>query len=270
MNSATQDKVRAMLGMVDALYPTKSAGDLLTIQNPKTLKGAESAGYIVGIVHLAAASLSGANVCTWSVNDCVAGCLTYAGQGGIGLDASGLNRAQAARIRRTARAMLWGEAFGYDLRQEVTRLQRKANSMDLRVAIRLNGTSDIPWHRRDPDLVAWMRDNGIQQYEYTKRPVPDARDHGIDTTYSYPGGKGIAAQRHLDAGNRVAVVFDTPKGHALPTEWQAPWGDTLRVIDGDKSDLRFLEPGGVVVGIRAKGRLKGKTGTRDGFLVAAA
>lgn len=55
----------------------------------------------------------------------------------------------------------------------------------------------------------------------------------------------------LAHGANVAVVFGTPKGHALPETWHG-----YRVVDGDVSDLRFLDPPGTVVGLRAKGSAK--------------
>jgi hypothetical protein len=48
------------------------------------------------------------------------------------------------------------------------------------------------------------------------------------------------------------VVFSTKRGRPLPTHWHG-----LPVVDGDATDNRFDDPGGVVVGLRAKGRLKG-------------
>ena len=47
-------------------------------------------------------------------------------------------------------------------------------------------------------------------------------------------------------GGNVAVLFDR-----LPKTF---WG--LRVVDGDVSDLRFLDQRGVIVGLKAKGAAK--------------
>ena len=52
----------------------------------------------------------------------------------------------------------------------------------------------------------------------------------------------------LQAGGNVAVVFATKKNKELPDEWKG-----YKVIDGDKSDLRFLDDKNVIVGLRAKG-----------------
>ncbi len=68
--------------------------------------------------------------------------------------------------------------------------------------------------------------------------------------------------RHLQQGFNVTVVFAVKKGEPLPKTWNG-----YRVIDGDIHDLRFLDPEGVVVGLRAKGRAKKTTPVTNGFVV---
>lgn len=80
-------------------------------------------------------------------------------------------------------------------------------------------------------------------------------------------GKNLCAMAHkandghaldfLDQGGNIAVVFDTIKGEALPPMF---WG--REVIDGDLSDLRFLDPDKVVVGLRSKGKAKKADGAK--------
>lgn len=262
----TLERVAATRAAVDAAYPVAAAQPLLTTGNPKIEKDAAARGYLNAALFLAPATMAGANLCPWSSPECVAGCLNTAGRGGIALDASGWNALQAARIRRTARMILDPDTFAADLTREIRAHARRAARHGLRPALRLNGTSDVAFHRTMPDVVAAAIDAGCTLYDYTKRPKPDAAEHGIDVTYSYPGGAGEAARRYLEAGHRVAVVFSTRKGHALPDEWAAPWGDTVPVIDGDAHDLRFMDPGGVIVGLRAKGRMTRMQPTRHGFL----
>ena len=269
----TLENVRRTLADVDAAYPVAKRGDLLTTSNPKIEKQATERGYLNAALFLAPASMAGVNTCPWSTPECVAGCLNTAGRGGIRLDARGWNQQQAARIRRTARMVIDRDAFIADLLREVRAHARRAERLGLRPALRLNGTSDIPWHRTDPEMIATIREMGVTLYDYTKRPKPDAADHGIDITYSHPGGDGIATLRYLQAGYRVAVVFDTPKGDALPATWAPPVSAgayAFPVVDGDAHDLRFLDKPGVVVGLRAKGQMRGMTGTRGGFLQPAA
>ena len=79
---------------------------------------------------------------------------------------------------------------------------------------------------------------------------------------NYCGMAHVANDVHaiawLRAGGNIAVVFDTKKGEELPTSF---WGRP--VVDGDKSDLIFLHPTNVVVGLRSKGKAK-KAPTGDG------
>lgn len=251
---------------MNAYYPVANSGDLLTTTNPKVAKGAAELGYLPAVLHLAPATMAGANVCPWASAECVAACLNTAGRGGIALDASGWNAIQAARIRRTAMMILQPEAFAEKLCAEVTRHARNAQRHGLTPALRLNGTSDVAWHRTHPAIVAHAIAEGCRVYEYTKRPKPDAAEAGVDITYSYPGGNGNAARRYLDCGHRVAVVFATRKGADLPREWRSPWGEAFTVIDGDAHDLRFTDPTGVIIGLRAKGKARAIRGTRTGFV----
>ena len=81
-------------------------------------------------------------------------------------------------------------------------------------------------------------------------------------------GKNYCAMAHmpndafasawLNNGGNIAVIFDTKKGEELPAFF---WGRP--VVDGDKSDLRFLDADNVVVGLRSKGKAK-KAPTGDG------
>jgi hypothetical protein len=50
----------------------------------------------------------------------------------------------------------------------------------------------------------------------------------------------------LNKGGNVAAVF-----RVVP-----PFSFSVPVVDGDLSDLRFLDPAGVVVGLKAKGKAK--------------
>ena len=62
---------------------------------------------------------------------------------------------------------------------------------------------------------------------------------------------GVLAQ-----GGNVAAVFATKKGQDLPVRWKG-----FEIIDGDLDDVRFTDPAGVIVGLRAKGdAIKDETG----------
>lgn len=240
-------------------------GSLLTTGNPKTAKG-EAHGVLTAIMHLAPASLSGRNVCPHATDGCRAACLNTAGRGGIGLDADGLNVIQIARIRRTRWFQRDRPGFMAVLVAEVARHERTAARHGLIPAVRLNGTSDLPWERfpvtRDgqtfPHIMAAFP--GITFYDYTKfparlRPLVCAIPN-YSLTYSLAESNEDKAADALLAGMNVAAVFAVKRGADLPA-WHAVGGVIARVIDGDASDLRFRDPveaTGVIIGLRAKGR----------------
>jgi hypothetical protein len=214
---------------------------LLTVENAKTTKG-ESLGYLTGILYLAPANESGVmNVCPGATAGCMAACLYTAGRGRF--DATKL-----ARINKTKYLYADRSAFIDQLRSDIRSLQRKANRDGLIPAVRINGTSDLAWlatqmAREFPD---------VQFYDYTKLPKAWLRTtSNYAVTFSHSGENLKHCFDALDNGVNVSVVFDTRKGHPLPEAWNG-----YRVIDGDLHDLRFLDPRGVVVGLRAKGNAK--------------
>ncbi|MGZ4530824.1 MAG: GP88 family protein [Mycobacteriaceae bacterium] len=240
---------------------------LLTTGNPKTAKG-EGAGYLTAILHLAPASLSGRNVCSHATAGCRAACLNTAGRGGIALDADGLNTIQAARIRRTRYFTQDRDTFMRDLGAEISKHVRTAERHGLKPAVRLNGTSDLPWEniRYGEHRNLFEAFPNVQFYDYTKVPVRIRRRalniRNYSLTFSLAESNADNARDALAAGLSVAAVFSTRKGQDLPaTFFGAP------VIDGDLTDLRFTDPAGVIVGLRAKGRAKQDT---SGFVQVAA
>jgi hypothetical protein len=240
---------------------------LLTIGNPKTAKG-EGHGYLTAIMHLSPASVSGRNTCPHATDGCRTACLNTAGRGGIGLDADGLNAIQAARIRRTRYFHRDRAGFLRELTDAIARHERSALRHGLKPAVRLNGTSDLPWERfpverdgkRYPHVFAAFPE--ITFYDYTKWPIRlRALVAGIPNyslTYSLAESNDDSARAALALGVNVAAVFDCGKSDALPTRYMGH-----PVIDGDSTDLRFRDPNPVIVGLRAKGRAKKD---RSGFV----
>ena len=194
---------------------------------------------------LAPASTSGINVCRWSTVLCRKHCLTYSGQGGIGL-VNGLNNCQRARINRT---LLWAkhpDLFFERLDREIKRSLAYCEKHGFVYALRPNVLSDIQWeHTILPGIL--MKPE-IRSYDYTKAKPSDRKPwKGYHLTYSHVSSLK-RSQAILDAGKNVAVVFDVRKGQALPKTWLG-----YRTIDADKHDARLMDRGPVVVGLRAKG-----------------
>lgn len=226
---------------------------LLTTGNPKTEKGA-ALGYLTAILHLAPADLSGRNLCPWASPACIAACLNTAGRGGIFKRGETSNAIQRARIARSQWFADDRPGFIAALLHEIAAHVRRAHRHGLRPCVRLNGTSDLPWERIAPEIFATFPD--VVFYDYTKAPhrMREALPGNYSLTFSRSEVNGAEVLR-LPADANVAVVF----AKALPETWSG-----RPVIDGDRTDLRFLDARGVVVGLRAKGRAKRDT---SGFVI---
>lgn len=260
---------------------------LLTMgtHNAKTAKS-EGGDYIGAILHLAPERLSGRNVCPHASAGCREACLNTAGRGGMVFDADGLNDIQAARIQRTRWFHRDRRAFLSKLVREIASFERRAIRRGLTPTVRLNGTSDLPWERfpveRDGKRYShvFAAFPGIVFYDYTKWP-PRLRERAraipnYSLTFSLAEDNDRHAADALKRGMNVAVVFDIETARAgFKPQPAAPMIDSFKlgtssypVIDGDRTDLRFLDPrGGHIVGLRAKGRGKRD---RTGFVRAAA
>ena len=231
---------------------------LLTHSNIKTLKGMNQ-GWDTYILHLSPWTVSGVmNVCRNASEGCRFSCLNTAGQGGM-FKPDGTNVVQAARKRRTVMFAKERDQFMDLLVKDIEWALRRTHRQGLKLAVRLNGTSDLPWERirvrsrGDKTLMELFSD--IQFYDYFKLLNKQTqRFSNYHLTFSRSEINEDQARSALEQGINVSVVFDQ-----LPKTY---WGRT--VIDGDVTDLRFLDPQGVIVGLRAKGRAKKDT---TGFVV---
>lgn len=217
--------------------------------NAKTIKGQEF-GYLTGLVYLAPSTLSGYNVCAFASRLCALECLNTAGMGVF-------STVQKARIAKTKAYFADKKAFIATLAKNIVSLSKKAANKGLTPCVRLNGTSDLPWETSG----LMQQFSGIQFYDYTKSPIrmraflAGKMPQNYHLTFSLSEDNMEIAKEILSKGGNVAMVFDTKKGKPLPTSYMG-----YRVIDGDKSDLRFLDDKNVIVGLRAKGKAKKDTG----------
>ena len=226
---------------------------LLTEGNAKTVKG-EKKGYLTKILYLAPSDESRVmNVCPFATPGCKAGCLSHAGRAAI------FEAIPAARIKKTRFLHSDRAAFMAQLVTEVRAAIKRAARKGMTLAIRVNGTSDLPFMAHQ--LAEQFPD--VQFYDYTKIPAPWKRTRAnYHLTFSHSETNHFHCLDALYHGINVAVVFDVKRGHALPATWEG-----YRVIDGDETDLRFTDEHGVVVGLRAKGPAKKDC---TGFVVSTA
>ena len=188
----------------------------------------------------------GKNVCGHASNGCASACLNTAGRGAF-------SNVRNARIKKTDYLFDDMNSFLATLSSEL----RKANNKPS--AVRLNGTSDLDFIsllqvKLGVDVLAEMPN--LKFYDYTKNLKRALKYLGTDyhLTFSRSESNDAECLEYLRAGGQVAVVFDK-----LPETWHG-----FNVIDGDDDDLRYLDMGGVVIGLKAKGKAKKDT---SGFVV---
>ena len=216
---------------------------LLSTANPKIQKGTER-GYLSFILHLAPSTLSGHNTCPKATRGCIAACLNTAGRGGMFKRGETTNVIQKARIRKTNYFYDDRAGFMFDLMQDIKKGIRLANKLGLTPVFRLNGTSDLSWEKYEMTEGKNVFDvfAGIQFYDYTKvlgRKVKHIENYHL--TFSKADGNDSDVAEALLQGMSVVAVYD-----------KIPAG----VPSADETDLRFLDPKGVMLGLKAKGRAK--------------
>jgi hypothetical protein len=223
---------------------------LLSVGNPKILKGMKQ-GYMTYILHLAPADVSGYNTCPKATAGCKAACLNTAGRGGMFKKGETTNVIQKARIRKTKMFFENREAFLAILEDDIRKAIKQSEKKGLIPVFRLNGTSDIAWEK----YGIIQKFPNVQFYDYTKilgRKVNGLANYQL--TFSAADGNDLDVRRAIKEGYNIATVFGIKKSQPMPETYEG-----MPVFNGDDSDLRFLDPKGVVVGLYAKGKAKKDT-----------
>ena len=216
---------------------------LLSTANPKIQKGTKL-GYLSFILHLAPATLSGRETCPKRTAGCTAACLNTAGRGGMFKRGEDTNMIQKARIRKTEYFFNARQDFMLDLKKDIEKAVKMAGKLGLIPVFRLNGTSDLSWEKYDmlPGLNVFECFPTVQFYDYTKvlgRKVQGIANYHL--TFSKADGNDADVAEALMQGMSVVAVYDAiPEG----------------VPSADETDLRFLDPKGIMLGLKAKGRAK--------------
>ena len=238
-------------------------GKLLSIgSNPKINKSDKSGkGFKTAILHLSPHKLSGKNFCPNASPGCIDGCLNVAGHGRF-------DSVQNARLNKSH--FFIRDKFGFmkQLIKEIESFERHCEKRKLKPAIRLNGTSDIPWENIklqnpkktwSPLINIFEYFPGVQFYDYTKskkRALSETLPKNYDLTFSR---SEITPDEDifsiLKEDKNIAVVFKD----SIPERFM-----NHPVINGDNTDLRFLDPKGFIIGLSAKGKAKKD---QSGFVV---
>lgn len=237
---------RALLELWSKTIDRPFCDRYLLSESVKVLKG-EALGYLTGVLYMSAATVAyGVPTCSHHIlADCGDKCLVKSGH------MADLKAVQARRDR--LELFLKDPALFFEiLSREVKALKRRASSQGLKKAGRLNGTTDLDFTRITFNgLTIFEHLKGLRWYDYTKNPnlAANYRAAGVPVTFSwYKKADTKKVIDLLDAGGTIAIAYS---GSDLPADQKI--GDrSFRVIDGDISDLRFLDPKSVVVGLRFK------------------
>jgi hypothetical protein len=223
---------------------------LLSTANPKIQKGTKL-GYLSFILHLAPADLSGHNTCPKATAGCKSACLNTAGRGGMFRKGETTNAIQKARIRKTKYFYEDRAGFMLDLAYDIQKGIKMAEKLGLKPVFRLNGTSDLSWEKYEVPVFCTRNIfelyPTVQFYDYTKvlgRKVSDIPNYFL--IFSQADGNEADVSRAMVKGMNVAAVFDE-----VPETYMGK-----PVINADETDLRFLDPKGVIAGLKAKGKAK--------------
>ena len=212
--------------------------------NAKTRKGI-GFRYSTAIIYLSPSK----KICASSSEGCLAACLNTAGRGRMA-------PVQEARQKKTLRFLSDREAFVKQMEGEIVTFVKGSKKKNLIPCIRPNGTSDVAWHT----FGVMEKFPHIQFYDYTpnfgrmlkflKGELPT----NYHLTFSRKENNEAQCDLILSMGGNVAMVFNK-----VPETYKG-----YRVINGDESDLRFLDEKNVIVGLKAKG--EGKK-DKSGFVI---
>jgi hypothetical protein len=135
------------------------------------------------------------------------------------------------------------------LDREIKLSSERAKRKKLKYTVRLNGTSDLPFERYRLENGKNLMENNpnVQFIDYTKiaNRLLQKLPKNYNLTYSQAENNLDNVKKVLKTKYNIATVFRKK----LPKKWLG-----RKVIDGDKHDLRHLDPKKIIVGLRAKGR----------------
>jgi len=213
---------------------------LLSTANTKIKKG-EKYGWTTFGLSFAPANLSGKQLCPHRSAGCEFSYLNTAGMGVF-------SNVQEARIAKTKYFIDERLVFISQLKRELVAAEKHAKKIGMKIAVRLNVLSDLPWY----NIIEMSDYPNIQFYDYTpnlermiqflQKKLPK----NYHLTFSRKENNQNKVELISSMGGNVAVVFDK-----LPKTYLGK-----KVIDGDESDLRFLDEKNVIVGLKAKGKGK--------------
>jgi hypothetical protein len=233
--------------------------NLLSTENSKTIKG-EKFSYTTYIMYMSpfTQNSKGINLCSHASKGCAAACLFSSG-------AARFDKVQAGKVNKTEYFLADRVKFLNQLVDELTKIEAKHDAIlgDLtlkrngdvlrykKFAVRLNGTADIRFEKfkiKDGKNIFELFPE-IQFYDYTKNYLRynAGLPKNLHLTFSRSETNDEKSMAMLKNGHNVAMVFGVRNESDLPKTYMG-----YEVVNGDESDLRFLDKDNVIVGLKYK------------------
>jgi len=197
------------------------------------------------------------NVCKFA-GACAKYCLDTSGHGKF-------SNVQIARTAKTLHYLMHKPEFLNELEKEVKNAIKRTKKKGLKLAVRLNGTSDLDFTSFISREAVENKDfSEVQFYDYTKdfkrfnRFLSGNLPKNYYLTFSYDrlNHKKVYSYEamlltYLERGAKIAIIEDDLKALIAKN----PTFGNYAVIDGDDHDLRFLDKnvkGGAMVSLKLK------------------
>ncbi len=227
---------------------TEKVSYIGAVSSSSKIRKNEKLGVATYIVYLSPHKSSGyGNTCSHATKGCISSCLYSSGRFRV------FNKIGEARIKKTKFYFQQPEKFAYHLCKEIENKNRLWTKKGYDFSVRINGTTDLSVEDYAGINLLKKYEN-LTFYDYSKNPqrLELAKKYqNYHLTFSYSGDIGNnweKAKEILNNGVNVAIVFypDIPK-------------DEFRgfpVINGDISDVRFLDAKSSIIALRYK-KVKG-------------
>lgn len=263
-------KLRGGMTTQDDSNPKLKKSNIFTNQeaNAKLQKtGKAIKKYTITGLFLAPHTMSGVDVCPCHTAECAANCLgTESGRGGM-------ESVKTARINKTKFAFEHPTEFFAMLDKDISKKKLAAQKAGKKLAVRLNGTSDIPWEKVARQM--FDKHSDVLFFDYTKvagrvaRPDLPKNYHLTLSSngINHPESNWESVRQVLDRGGNASMVFkvkpprgNNPGGKLPDYVVDEATGKKYRVVNGDEHDMRPLdhaynnipEGEGVIAGLALK------------------
>jgi hypothetical protein len=186
----------------------------------------------------------GINLCSHASKGCAKACL-------FGSGAARFPKVQQGKVNKTEYFLADRKGFLEQLDNEIAGIVAKHEKQGTKFAIRLNGTADIRFEKfkiREGKNIFELHPTALF-YDYTKNYLRFDVElpSNYHLTFSMSEDNKAKSFELLAKGVNVAMVFGVKTVEELPTSYKG-----YTVINGDESDLRFLDPKNVIVGLKYK------------------